>query len=201
MSVSALEQSSQERYHGIDLVRSVAMLLGLVIHVSIFFMDDQHPMVVGERYTDPVNRLVVEFIHLFRMQLFILLAGFFAQLVMDRKGLSHLVRDRLKRIVLPFIIGVILFIPFHNLVFGYLGMPGPYRTVMGDLSVLEHFKTLFLWGAFADKPVLPFIGFWHFWFLYYLIILYAVHFFGLMILKPFFDLKKRTVFDLSLIHI
>ena len=195
MSVSALERSSQERYHGIDLVRSVAMLLGIVIHVSIFFMDDQFPLVLGERYTDPVNRLVVEFIHLFRMQLFILLAGFFAQLVMDRKGLSHLVRDRLKRIVLPFIIGVILFIPFHNLVFGYLGMPGPYRTVMGDLSFSEHFKTLFLWGAFTDKPALPVIGFWHFWFLYYLIILYTVHYFGLMILKSFFDLKKRTVFD------
>ena len=67
MSVSALEQSSQERYHGIDLVRSVAMLLGIVIHVSVFFMDDAFPFVLGERYTDPVNRLIVEFIHLFRI--------------------------------------------------------------------------------------------------------------------------------------
>ena len=35
------ELEKQKRDHELDLVRAVAMMLGLVIHVSIFFMDDQ----------------------------------------------------------------------------------------------------------------------------------------------------------------
>ena len=74
-------QETPKRYHGLDLVRAIAMMLGLVIHVSIFFMDDQGYWMMGERFPDSFNKTVVEFIHLFRMQLFYLIAGFFAMLV------------------------------------------------------------------------------------------------------------------------
>ena len=78
------------RYHGLDLVRSLAMLLGVVLHVILFFMQHQDQIwMLGERYPDPLNRLVFEFIHLFRMQLFMMMGGFFAQLVIDRKGLKY----------------------------------------------------------------------------------------------------------------
>ena len=59
-----------QRYYGLDIVRSVAMLLGLVIHVSVFFMDGQGFWMRGEHVTEPFNKMIVEFIHLFRMQLF-----------------------------------------------------------------------------------------------------------------------------------
>ena len=78
---------NQERYHGLDFVRAMAMLLGLVLHVCIFFMPvDNYIWVAGEYSGDPVNRWLLNFIHLFRMELFFLMAGFFAELVIFRKG-------------------------------------------------------------------------------------------------------------------
>ena len=90
---------SQERYHGLDFVRAMAMLLGLLLHVCIFFMP-AHKLgwMSGEYSGDPLNLAFLNFIHLFRMQLFFMMAGFFAELVIDRKGMAHIVKDRVKRI-------------------------------------------------------------------------------------------------------
>ena len=101
--------NASERYHGLDFVRAIAMLLGLVLHVCIFFMPaDNYLWFSGEYSGDPVNRWLLNFIHLFRMELFFLMAGFFAELVIIRKGFSNLVRDRAKRILMPFIFGVLI---------------------------------------------------------------------------------------------
>ena len=83
------------RYHDLDLVRAAAILLGLVIHVCVFFMPPPKFFKgSGEHYGDRLNLQFARFIHLFRMQLFFLPAGFFAELVIDRKGLFHFVSDR-----------------------------------------------------------------------------------------------------------
>jgi Acyltransferase family len=38
--------------------------------------------------------------HSFRMELFFLLAGFFAALVIDKRGVSAFIRDRIRRILM-----------------------------------------------------------------------------------------------------
>ena len=47
------------------------------------------------------------------MQLFFMMAGFFAELVIDRKGIAHIVKDRVKRIFIPFIFGILILMPLH----------------------------------------------------------------------------------------
>ena len=76
---------NQERYHGLDFVRASAMLLGLVIHTSICFTTDslRAPFASGNYQGDIINDFACNFIHLFRMQLFFILAGFFANLVIS----------------------------------------------------------------------------------------------------------------------
>lgn len=70
---------NQERYHDLDLVRAGAMLLGLILHVCIFFIScGRYSPVSGEYQGDPLNEALLNVIHLFRMQLFFMLAGFFA---------------------------------------------------------------------------------------------------------------------------
>ena len=116
------EPVKHQRYHDLDFVRAAAMLLGLLLHVCIFFMPpEKYFWGSGDYSGDILNAQFLNFIHLFRMQLFFLLAGFFAELVVDRKGLSAFVLDRLKRILLPFVVGVLVMVPVFTLLNGNFG--------------------------------------------------------------------------------
>ena len=169
----------QERYHGLDFVRAMAMLLGLVLHVCIFFMPvDNYLWVSGEYSGDPVNRWLLNFIHLFRMELFFFMAGFFAELVIFRKGFGNLLKDRTKRIVLPFIFAVLFMVPLHYFV---INVNSFYSSTLDGYGFFERYKVLFFWGAFADKPIYDRTDILaHYWFMYYLIVIYLFHF----ILRP-----------------
>ncbi len=163
-----------QRYYGLDIVRSVAMLLGLVIHVSIFFMDGQAFWMRGEHVTDPFNEMIVEFIHLFRMQLFFLLAGFFAQMAIERKGLALFLKDRTKRILIPFVFALIFLIPLMELVISASGQPSNLRRMLMDQSFMECAKNSVLYGLFSEKYHDDSISFWHYWFIYYMLLIIII---------------------------
>ena len=177
----------QERYHGLDFVRAMAMLLGLVLHVCIFFMPvDNYLWVAGEYSGDPVNRWLLNFIHLFRMELFFLMAGFFAELVIFRKGFGHLLKDRTKRILVPFIFAVLFMVPLH---FFVTNVNGFYSSTLDEYGFFERYRVLFFWGAFADKPIYDQTDILaHYWFMFYLIVIYFFHF----ALRPVIDTVLRN---------
>ena len=160
------------RYHDLDFVRAFAMLLGVVLHVCIFFLPPRmYNWWSGEYQGDEANLQLLNFIHLFRMQLFFLMAGFFAELVIERKGLAQLTRDRLKRIVLPFIVGVVILAPVTMVILG--GLDGIHVNNFEERPFAERFLPYFLFGSFeSDGPFWD--GLIHFWFLYYLILFYAI---------------------------
>ena len=57
----------QERYYGLDFVRAVAMMLGVVIHTCCFFRDDIiDTWATGDYYGDPLNTYIVKFILFFK---------------------------------------------------------------------------------------------------------------------------------------
>ncbi|MDA7492874.1 acyltransferase family protein [bacterium] len=166
------KNSRTQRYHDLDFVRATAMLLGLLLHVCIFFMPShKYFWGTGEYFGDVLDLQFLNFIHLFRMQLFFFMAGFFAELVIDRKGLHHLVNDRLKRIVLPFIIGLVLLMPLHFLL---VGKGGYYVTTMDGLTLMEKLKSILFFGV-LDPDVSLQDSLIHLWFIFYLIIFYVVH--------------------------
>jgi len=166
---------TQDRYHGLDFVRAMAMLLGLGLHVCIFFMPPENYLWFSGEYSgDPVNRWLLNFIHYFRMELFFLMAGFFAELVIFRKGFSRLLRDRTKRILAPFVFGVLFMVPLH---FFVINVNGFYSSTLDGMGFLERYKALFLWGILEDQPIYDVADtLAHYWFMYYLIIIYVVHF-------------------------
>ena len=167
--------NSSERYHGLDFVRAVAMMLGVVIHTSMLFRDDFNwLMIAGEYRGDSINTFAVKFIHFFRMQLFIILAGFFAELVFQRKGMDHLAKDRIKRVLIPFLIGILIFVPLVG-VLTNSNPSGAYANLFDQMSWYEKIKSYFLWGIFSDQPANPEIDFFHFWFIYFLMFYYVLH--------------------------
>ena len=97
---------NQERLHALDAVRGFALLLGIVFHATMSFLNssEQGWLIVDK---DPSTTLSVVFyvLHMFRMATFFFIAGFFAHLLFHRRGQRAFVRDRLRRIGLPLVVG------------------------------------------------------------------------------------------------
>ena len=115
------------RYHGLDGLRAFAMLLGIVLHATLpYFALGAWPQnsyfLYGDNFSEPLYALF-EFIHVWRMPVFFLLAGFFANLVLARRSFAYFYKDRLKRIVIPLVIfGVAMhFIMVGIFNYGYIG--------------------------------------------------------------------------------
>lgn len=95
----------QPRFHYIDNLRSLALLVGIVFHAAlaygpyfsnIWFVADPNSH-VGFNY-------FALWSHLFRMPLFFLIAGFCAALLIEKRGSKAFISNRLKRVLLPFMV-------------------------------------------------------------------------------------------------
>ncbi|MCK7555268.1 acyltransferase family protein [Chitinophaga sedimenti] len=154
---------TNNRIYGLDSLRAIAMLLGIVLHAIIAYKvypnegwpsDDQlHAYGFDALYL---------FIHSFRMQLFFLVAGFFARMLYLKIGERAFFKHRYKRIVVPFIASMIFILPLSIAPFVYFqhciaaGVPPAERSQV----FWQHFLR---WNGMA-----------HLWFLYYLILYYVV---------------------------
>ena len=91
------------RLHGLDALRAGALLLGIVLHSLLPFIPGL-PWLVVDNETSMLAGIPVYVIHLFRMALFMLLAGYFGRMVLHRRGSRAYLKDRLVRILLPFVV-------------------------------------------------------------------------------------------------
>ncbi|WP_211302943.1 acyltransferase family protein [Allonocardiopsis opalescens] len=96
-------RSAAPRLHGLDALRAGALLLGIVLH-SLLPFDPAADWLVADERSSALAAVAVSVIHLFRMSLFMLLAGYFGRLVLHRRGWSRYLGDRLLRIGLPFVV-------------------------------------------------------------------------------------------------
>lgn len=95
-----------QRLHGLDALRGLALLLGLLVHASLAFMPGAQAFWVAHD-AQPSNGISLFFYvpHMFRMLLFFLLAGYFGRLACERLGTRAFVRDRGKRITAVLLVG------------------------------------------------------------------------------------------------
>ncbi len=141
------------RIHALDSLRALMMWLGIVLHVAILHTVGKTSVPWRDPHTTPAADFTVTFIHSFRMPVFFILAGFFVMLLLARNGIPGMLKNRLLRLVLPFV----LFWPLVYVVLG--GLTGQYFGLMeiepADLRAFE-----------AERPMLHTA---HLWFLYFLI--------------------------------
>ena len=73
-----------DRLHYMDSLRATAMFLGLVLHAGVVFA--QWPIDPLRSHDEPSVFLhyIMEIIHVFRMELFFLVAGFFSVLLVQK---------------------------------------------------------------------------------------------------------------------
>ena len=171
------------RYHGLDFLRAAMMLLGIALHAGVMYMPYPHENDAVLILADSLNpfrdigsysmmaQRSVFLIHYFRMPAFMLLAGFFAALLVKNRGFGHMAKNRGQRILLPLILFWFILWPMDNFSWA-LG-----RAVMSDETGLTSLLTIiqnnFTWKHF------PFLGgkpthTMHLWFIHYLVIFYLV---------------------------
>jgi ABC-type multidrug transport system ATPase subunit/peptidoglycan/LPS O-acetylase OafA/YrhL len=99
--------STTERLHALDAVRAFALLLGIVFHATMSFLPGFGDAGWPIADVSPSTTLSVVFFssHMFRMTTFFFIAGFFARLVLQRRGTGAFFRERSKRILVPFVVG------------------------------------------------------------------------------------------------
>lgn len=97
------------RRHDLDALRAFAMLLGIALHAALAYIGAG--WVVSDDRTSAGLGLLVTAIHGFRMPLFFLLSGFFTTMLWHRRGLTHLLSQRARRILLPLLLGCLTIVP------------------------------------------------------------------------------------------
>jgi glucan biosynthesis protein C len=152
-----------DRLHYMDSLRAMAMFLGLVLHAAVLF--SQWTIDPCRTHNEPSMFLhyVMELIHVFRMELFFLVAGFFSLLLVQKRGLSYYVKNRATRILIPFIICIALLQPWAAAHF-FLDITG------SNGSLLTQYITYLTDPSYILVEPSP-VGnwFWHFWFIHLLI--------------------------------
>ncbi|HAH97850.1 MAG TPA: hypothetical protein DCO70_00845 [Verrucomicrobiales bacterium] len=167
------QSNPTDRFHSLDFLRAVAMYLGVIIHTSCFF-GFYHPMGLGwaEYYPDPFDNHIVNWIHLFRMQFFFIIAGFFGELVCRKKGTGYFAGNRFKRILIPFVVGCLIVVPLCD---------AAITTYNGEFAgkwFFERAMELVLFEFHTGNHHFPEISFAHFWFVWFLMFYYAIHWFA-----------------------
>jgi peptidoglycan/LPS O-acetylase OafA/YrhL len=95
-----------DRLHGLDAVRGIALLLGVLVHASMSWLPGaQHFWITHDSSSGAIAGLLFYVPHMFRMLLFFLLAGLFARMACARLGAKGFVRDRFHRIAVPLLAG------------------------------------------------------------------------------------------------
>jgi glucans biosynthesis protein C len=154
--------SADERINGFDALRAVAMWLGVILHTIIVYKAEAEPNWPHEPGSYNALNWVYSFIHIFRMPLFYMVAGFFSCMVIQKKGITDFLKQRAKRILIPFIAGVLLIVPLS--LFPFSINHYYYEQHLGFMNAVQKsISEVFKWKGLA-----------HLWFLYYLIIFYLI---------------------------
>lgn len=154
--------NSSDRIHAMDNLRALAMLAGVVFHAALAYSPLMHPVWPA---ADAGRSVFVDafawFLHMFRMPLFFVVAGYFAAMLVARRGVSGLFRNRCARVLLP----LLLFLPVVLFSMHWL--------TVDAAATVAHPSPVLAWiRDYIDKhgalPTMP--GLAHLWFLFYLML-------------------------------
>lgn len=155
-----------ERLHYMDNLRAIIMIAGVFFHAALAYSPFLHAVwMSADTINSPIMDWFIHFSHAFRMPLFFLLAGFFAALLIERRGSGGLLKNRALRVLLPFII------------FWPIIQAGIIVPLMWAVNHIENLPPLLQFIAAMqnnpDAPKMP-PSTGHLWFLYYLMFFYVL---------------------------
>lgn len=153
------------------------MLLGLVLHGAMTYSDVNYGQLWPLK--DPMNtnhyfHVIIEFVHVFRMPVFFVVAGFFGALLFYKKNPKVMISNRLHRIVYPFFVALFILWPLAVFSFTFSN-----QIIAGnENSINAAFSAVFPNGLIPENTI-------HLWFLYYLALVSFITAFIALLFKRF----------------
>lgn len=154
--------TEQQRYSAIDNLRAWMMLLLIPFHAAIPFITIPAP----HGFNDPDKGVffdgVVLFLVSFRRPVFFLVGGLFAAMMLDRRGVRGMLKNRFQRILLPLVLGWIVLAPLTRAAYKFAAASSQQGTIEAG------------WRKLADWSWLRWSNPYHLWFLIALLLFYAL---------------------------
>jgi glucan biosynthesis protein C len=177
-----------ERLHALDSLRAIMMMLGIVLHSANTYVIADYGAswpLKDAGSTSLIMDWISSFIHAFRMPIFFVVAGFFASLLFHERSATKMIKNRVNRILLPFLVFVTVLWPLVMISFTYSNVIfaqglNPLAAAMSPFTSLS---------AFIPGHTM------HLWFLYYLVLFSIMSFaLGLVFRKlPWFTSKSSQL--------
>jgi peptidoglycan/LPS O-acetylase OafA/YrhL len=141
-------------------VRGYALLVGIVYHATMSFLPGRPIWVVEDTHRSLLLSGLFFLSHTFRMTTFFLIAGFFAHMMVEKRGVKGFVKDRAKRILVPLLVG----------------WPIIFAAIIAASVYGAYVMTGHIPKPPPPNPQAPALAFplTHLWFLYLLLILYGL---------------------------
>ena len=169
------------RIYGLDSLRAVMMLMGVVLHTCVTYGAIETPWPIkDEGATSFVNDFFAFLIHSFRMSTFFLVAGFFGAMLFYERSVLEMVKNRVKRVLYPFVVFMIVLVPLSTASFNY---------TMEVFTGVEDAYEVFL-----NKLNITGIVTFHLWFLYYLILVTFVSVIFGLVMKKMPNVTSKIIF-------
>jgi len=163
------------RYHHLDAVRGFALLLGVFFHAAESFGPRNNYWAIVDCSPSEFLEGVRFACHAFRLELFFVIAGFFARFLLVRRGTAGFVKNRVQRILVPLVVGWVVVYPLLVAIWiwgasiaGRLREFGVPQEAL-NLPVWQLTLGFFMTGGFLQKFDLT-----HLWFLHQLLVIYAL---------------------------
>lgn len=192
----SLTPSVPDRFYGLDAARAVALYIGIVHHgIESFVTYVQQDWPAQDTQSSIFLDALFYVSHVFRMQAFFLMAGFFAHLLYHRYGAVAFLRNRAMRLLVPFLL-------FWPLLYGFI-----WQIWVWGLQHNQHLTRSQAVKAIPDYMQLakgyPLM---HLWFLYFLLLFCLLVFLVRPLVNHWLDPNQRIrhrvdrLVGMSLIH-
>lgn len=170
--------SGRPRENAVDLLRAGAILLVVTLHSALAYIHQEIPALVWAVHDPAGTTRAFDLFCWWSMSvsnaMFFLISGYLAAGIWASRGLLGFWANRGRRIVLPFLVGMVLIAPL-SLYAWYYGW-----LAMGRATPREIAKWRFSYPGFQENLYGP----GHLWFLYYLIMMLCVFTCGHLIGGP-----------------
>ncbi|NOU50019.1 acyltransferase family protein [Pseudoalteromonas sp. JBTF-M23] len=174
--------SNDTRYHFMDNLRAHALLLGIFYHAALAYSPFMHNLwFTSDAHPSYVFDLFSHWLHLFRMPVFFVIAGFFAHFLLNAKGSKAFLWHRTKRIALPFLI----FLPLLTLAF--------VVALKWAASTVTNLPAIFSAFSHMKDPQLSSMHLWFLWNLFGFCLVFALLWQRKMILDYPFKLLSKPI--------